>query len=294
MNKRNIFLMVLGALILGLVVACGGTTEPEAVAEPEQQSEESAEMLSPDAIAISLEEIGHWHIFAPKTLLFTVEDTATGEGVSGLDLSAMIVRAGSDRVTERSVSGEQIIDEGDGIYSLEYTPSAIGAYSLVGQVLKDGQHFTSAPVVFEVARDGEEGIQVDANGTSFVYQIRYNWDPGHIHANDSESVTLVFELLRGIETGDEVNWEQPWQNTFNHINSLENAVVQIESEDGSISDELQLAYAGRGIFEAERIFPADEVGEGMDYQVQLVFTDPDNGAEVTHSEAYPLHAVPGH
>ncbi len=150
------------------------------------------------------------------------------------------------------------------------------------------------PVAFEVAKGGEEDIRVDAQGTSYVYQIRYWWDPGHVHASDEEAVSLNFEIMRGIPEGDDINWEQPWTNAFNHIEDAENAIVQVTSADGTVSEELQPVYKGRGVYQAERIFPTAEVGEENDYELQFTFTDPFNGSEVTHAEAYGLHAVASH
>lgn len=288
MKKLRFFAgLVLGVFVIIFVAACGSAPTPAAEVEV-------PEPLAPDAFSITLDPIGHWHVFAEQTLRFAVQDTETSAGVAGLDLVVQIARAESDRITERTVANEQITDEGDGVYSLAYAPSSIGAYSLTASFVKENQHFASAPVVFEVARDGDEGIKVDAGGDTYVYQIRYNWDPGHIHANDEEPVKMIFELMRGIQVGDEINWEQPWRNTFNHLNTLENAFVEVLSEDGSVSDTLDLSYQGRGIYEAERVFPADEVGEGKDYAVSIAFTDPMNGGAVANPEPYPLHAVPGH
>lgn len=262
-----------------LMVACSGST-PEA--------------SSTDAYTVAMEPLGHWHVFNPKTLQFTVQDSATSEGVAGLDLTVEITRVGSDRITERSVSADQVKDAGNGVYSLEYTPSSIGGYSLIARAVHNGQQYVSAPVAFEVAKDGEEGIKVEAGGETYVYQIRYHWEPGHIHANDGEPVKLVFELMRGAQVGDAINWEQPWTNTFDHVTSIENATMLLESEDGTVSEELQFVYKGRGIYEVERIFTEAEVGDGKDYTVRCSFTDPANGGLVTHSEPFPLHASAAH
>lgn len=286
MKQKRFLILFTIALLAMVFAACGAEEEPAEV--------EVSEPLSPDAFTISMEPAGHWHVFSPKTLLFNVSDSESGEGVAGLDLTVQINQAGSDRVSERSVSAGDVTDEGDGLYALEYTPSSIGSYSLAASFLKDGQHFASAPIALEIAKAGEEGIRATAEGTDYVYQIRYHFEPGHIHANDSEPVNLVFELMRGIETGDAINWERPWTNTFDHVTAVEEAAVGVASEDGSVSDVLSVAYNGTGIWAAERVFPSDEVGEGMEYSVNFTFTDSANGAAVTHSEPFHLHAVPSH
>ncbi len=291
--KRRIVVygLLIGLLAL-LLTACNVSGVTDTVASESEAAATTA--LTPDAFAIAIEPIGHWHVLSPKTLLFTVTDMADDTGKTGLDLVVQIARAGSSSVSERSVANEQVKEEGEGIYSLEYTPSSLGAYSLVARFLHEGQEFVSQPVAFEVAKAGEEGIKVEAEGTSYVYQVRYNWDPGHIHANDEEQANLVFEIMRGLPEGDDINWEQPWQNVFNHIVAAENPTVIIESEDGAVSEEIQPVYKGRGVYEAQRLFPVSEVGEGKDYEVRFVFTDPYNGAQVTHAEAYHLHASPPH
>ncbi len=193
------------------------------------------------------------------------------------------------------MSKEQVKDEGGGVYTLEYTPAELGAYALIARFNYEGQEFVSAPVAFETARDGEEGIKVEAKGTSYVYQIRYNWVPGHIHASDKDKVRLVFEVMRGIPEGEKINWEQPWRNAFNHVGNAEHPEVIIESADGKVKEELHPVYMGKGIYEAERLFSVAEVGEqGRDYTVRFVFTDPHHGAQVTHEQPYPLHASAPH
>lgn len=281
-RTQALFLLLITLLLLAFT---GCTQEPV---------EEEVEALAPDAFSISLEPIGHWHVFSPKTLLFTATDAATDQGVAGLDFTVQIVRAESDRVSERTMADGDVVDEGDGVYAVEYTPSSIGAYSVAATFVKDGQHFASAPTAFEVAKAGEEGIKASANGTDYVYQIRYHFEPGHVHANDSEPVKLVFELMRGVETGDAINWEQPWTNTFDHVTAVEEAEIALTSEDGAVSDSLTPTYSGRGIWEAERTFPEAEVGEGMEYALNLSFADSANGAAVGHEEPFHLHAVPGH
>lgn len=243
---------------------------------------------------ITVDPIGHWHVFGSKTLTFSVYDAATSDGVEGLELVIEIARAGSESVSVRSVSEEQIQDQGDGLYSLEYTPSTLDAYALSLHFEKDGQVYYSSPIAFETSRAGEEGIRAEGNDTEYVYQIRYNWDPGHIHANDEEPVTLVFELIRGIQTGDDINWEQPWTNNFDHVTEVQDAVLILSTDDDSVSEEIALVYQGRGIYEAERIFTVEEVGDGLDVNIQCSFTDAFNGAEVTLSEPAVLHAVPSH
>ena len=203
MKRTQVLFLLLITLLLLAFTGC--TQEP---------AEEEVEALAPDAYSISLEPIGHWHVFSPKTLLFTVTDTATDQGVAGLDFTVQIARAESDSVSERTVADGDVADEGDGVYALEYTPSSIGAYSVAAAFVQNGQHFASAPTAFEVAKAGEEGIRASVDGTDYVYQIRYHFEPGHVHANDNEPVSIVFELMRGVETGDDINWEQPWTNTF--------------------------------------------------------------------------------
>jgi hypothetical protein len=105
-----------------------------------------------------MEPVGHWHVFAGKTVLFTVTDTATGQPATVKNLVVQIYRAGSTRVTERSVDGGQVVYQGDGIYSLEYTPTSYEPYAFAARFEEEGQVFATQAWVVEVAKDGEEGI----------------------------------------------------------------------------------------------------------------------------------------
>ena len=242
---------------------------------------------------IAVDPIGHWHVFGEKSLTFKITD-ADGAGLEDLNLFVELAREGSDRVSVRSVEEGDIIDEGGGTYSLSYTPSSIGGYAMLAKASHDGQLIVSKPVVFEVARDGDEGVKVEADGTEYVYQIRYNWEPGHIHANDHEPVKIVFELMRGVETDSDINWERPWTNTFDHVTGADDMTIRVVSKDGSVTEELSGSYQGRGVYEASRIFAPDEVGEELLYSVEVSFIDPANEAVVKSPEAYTLRAVAGH
>lgn len=242
---------------------------------------------------ITLEPIGHWHVYATKTLKFSVHDSHE-KGVAGLNLTVQIVRTGSDRVSLRSVKKGQVVDEGNGVYALKYTAASLGSYALSANYHHDGETTVSPPTVFEVARDGDEGIKVEAKGTTYVYQTRYNWDPGHVHANDKAQVKLIFELLRGIPVGKDINWEKPYRNPFNHVNNAEKVTVTLVSKDGTVSENLTPVYKGRGIYEATRVFSVAEVGKERDYNVDISFLDLNNGAQVGNPESYLLHAVAGH
>lgn len=277
--SKKLLLVVAGALV-GLLVISSACSKP----------------LAADAFTIEVAPIGHWHVFSAKKVEFTVSEAATEQGKAELSPVVRIHQAGSERVTVRSLEDEQITDRGDGVYSMEYTPSSIGGYAMVFEFSLDGQNFVSSPVAFDVAKAGEEGIRVESGGQTYVYQIRYNWEPGHPHSSDTDKLKLSFEIMRGVEEGEEINWEQPYLNRLRHLaDDVENIVVLIESDDGTVSNEIHPAYLGKGIYEAERVFSEAEVGhDGMDYHVSIIFTDPYNGAEVQNTEHFELHVVPDH
>lgn len=294
---KKLFILTLALVSILVVSACAPSTDAEIITVTPPTVTVTSSSLDADAVTITMEEIGHWHTLAAKVVEFTVTDTATGNGLSGLNPVVEIHQAGTTRVSTRTMENEQIVEVGGGVYSVEYTPSSLGSYGMVVRVIKDGQEFVSQPVAFETSRGGEEGIRVDIGGSSYIYQIRFNWDPGHPHtsADAEDKVTLVFEIMRGIEEGADINWEQPWQNLQNYITDAEHAEVRIESEDGTVSDEIHPIYKGKGIYEVERAFLEAEVGhDGMDYHVTFVFTDPYNGAEVQNSEHFELHVSAPH
>ncbi len=248
----------------------------------------------PVTINIEMEPAGHWHATRAKTLTFVVTD-ANANPVKGLEATVTIKSLASSRA-----SNIEATDNGDGTYSAEYTANNIGsgysmAYTAGISFEHDGtKYFDAWPV--EVVRDGNEGIMPEINGTTYAYQVRYGWDPGHIHANDDdeEKVSMYFEPRRAIQEGSEINTEQPWQNTFNHIVGLE-ATVLVESTDGTVSETITATYRGLGVYRAQRVFSVAEVGERKEYVVSFLFTDPYNNFSIDKSEtSYPLVAVAEH
>ena len=238
---------------------------------------------------VTFAPIDHWHVFTPKKLNLSVTD-AHGTGIAGLDVLVQIATAHGVAVERGSRKG-LVHDKGGGQYSVEFTPSETGAHAIAARVTHAGREFASAPLAFEVARDGDEGIRVDAAGTSFVYQIRYAWVPGEIRASDANKVKLVFEVMRGIPRGAEIDWKQPWRNRFDHVDSAREPTVLLESE--GLREQLTATYKGLGVYEVERAFPAAEVGaKGREYRVRLTFVDPVQGAQVTHADAYRLRVLP--
>jgi hypothetical protein len=58
---------------------------------------------------ITIDPIGHWHVFNAKTLKFTVSDTHDAMSAPDMNLQVQIARVGSDRITNRSVEASRPI-----------------------------------------------------------------------------------------------------------------------------------------------------------------------------------------
>ncbi len=190
------------------------------------------------------------------------------------------------KTLQGSVDEVAATDDGDGIYSAEYAAFDIGggyasAYSVAFLFEYEGsRYFEAWPA--EVVRDGNEGIMPTIGGTMHAYQVRYGWDPAGAMAG--EEVTMYLEPRRSIQTGDEINTEQPWRNTFNHISDLEDVSVLVETADGEFVASLDATYAGLGIYRAT--FTPASAGE---FKVSFLFTDPANGFTIDKGEtSYPL------
>jgi len=227
---------------------------------------------------------GHWHVTRAKTLSFTVTDD--DNPIAGLS-PIVTVKTHAGTVERLSAA-----DNGDGTYSVEYVAGDIGSgYSMAYSVLFSAEYngasyFDAWPV--EVVRDGSEDIMPTINDTLYAYQVRYGWDPGTIHASDTDLVNMYFEPRRAIQEGNDINAQQPWRNSFNHLTDLVPTVL-VQSADGTVSEILDAAYTGLGVYRAQRIFSVEEVGTWTDYTVSFLFTDPYNGFEIDASEtAYPL------
>ncbi len=290
---RLSIILLLGVGILSLTTACGALPAAQSEMSGDKAGQDSAAMQGGGSgMSIEVEPIGHWHIYDTKPITITVMDTENDEGMADLNVRVQIAQSQSSKVAEFSVEGGQVKDRGNGVYTLQYQPTILGGYALTASLTHEEHDFFSAPVAFDTSRAGEEGIKVEAKGTSYVYQIRYNWDPGALAANDTNAAKLDFEIMRGIQEGQDINWEKPWSNTSDHITNAANAKIVLKSTDGSISEELATVYKGKGVYEATRLFSASEVGQGKDYTAELIFIDPYNGAQVTHAKPFKLHVDP--
>ncbi len=279
--KRKIILISILSIIAVIPLLAGCAQTPSSKPAPE-----------PAVLNIEMTPTGHWHATRTKTLVFTVKDES-GNPVTALVSNVSVKRFGSD-----SVRNIEATDNGDCSYSADYTASNVGSgYSLAYGIgfsfeYEGNTYFDAWPV--EVVRDGREDIMPTVGGTMYAYQVRYAWDPGHVHANDENKVSLIFEPRRAIQTGGDLNIEQPYRNTFNHLQGIE-AHVLIESTDGSVSETLTATYRGLGIYRAQRVFSEAEVGERKEYVVSFLFTDPYNNFSIDKSEtSYPLVAVSEH
>lgn len=278
-RKLNILLSILaGVGLVAGATACSST------------GAQMTNMLAADAFTITAKPFGHWHTQAYQKVEFTVKDKATGQGRAGLPVEIQIAHATTQELTRRSVADGGVKDEGNGLYTINTTAPEFYPYAFSLRFVYNGQQFVSQPFVTEITKAGEEGIRVEAKGTSYVYQIRNFWRPGDVRASDNTPVLLSFEVVRGVPEGAAINWTAPWTNFAEHVINAENAKIVVESTDGMVKIELPAVNKSKGVYEASRIFSAAEVGQGMDYNVRLVFTDAYNGAQVSSAKPYALHA----
>ncbi len=232
------------------------------------------------SLNIELGPIGHWHVTKDKLLTFTVTD-ANGNPITGLKPTVTVKTLAGSVDTLGEVAGN-----GDGTYSVEYTALDLGSgysagYSIGIAFSYQGTNYSNHWTA-EVVRDGNERIMPTLGSTMYSYQVRFAWDPGHIAPGDE--VTIYFEPRRAIQTGEQINTEQPWLNTFNHLIDLENVSVVVETITGSPVATLTPTYSGLGIYQAK--YTPTSAGE---YKVSFLFTDPSNGYTIDKGEtSYPL------
>lgn len=279
--KKISLLLTLVLIVPMLLAACGVAQEDYDVVVAERDALLLAEMqkVAP-SLNIEIGAIGHWHFTKDKLLTFTVTD-ANDNPVTGLK-PTVTVKTLADSVDIL----RQVADNGDGSYSVEYTALDLGSgysasYSIGIAFSYEGFNYsTHWPA--EVVRDGNERITPTVGGTMYSYQVRYAFVPGRLATGDE--VTMYFEPRRAIQTGDQLNTEQPWLNTFNHILDLQNLSVVVEDAAGSPVATLTPTYSGLGIYQVK--YTPTSTGE---YKVSFLFTDSFNGFTIDKAEtSYPL------
>ena len=283
MRKRKVLLVSVVGMALSLILAscAAGITQEDydAVVAERDAAQATLEKVAP-SLNIEIGAIGHWHFTKDKLLTFTVTD-AGGNPIIGLRPTVTVKTTAGSVDTLR-----QVVDNGDGSYAAEYTALDLGSgysagYSIGIAFSYEGFNYSNHWPA-DVARNGNERITPTLAGTMYSYQVRYAWVPGRIEHEDE--VTMYFEPRRAIQTGDELNTEQPWLNTFNHILDLENVSVVVETAAGSTVATLTPTYSGLGIYQAK--YTAAEHGE---FKVSFLFTDPFNGYTIDKAEtSYPL------
>lgn len=285
-------------LFLGLVAvfaisssltACSGGSTASANGDDDHTEGEETTTQPRHNFLIDL-SVGHVHIFRDASLTFSVmdadictdsEDTSTCTPMLGLTVTAFRRAAGATSTREQEMEEGVLVDNGDGTYTWTRSFNDLGA-NMVGIWFDEhgGRYFAAFPM--ETSRAGGEGFTCDTNGDGtpeFGYQIRWDSSSGHIHAN-GEEVTFTIELMRTWNTP--LNEEQPWQNSFDHLNL--SPTVNMMDAGGSAVAVLSPTYKGKGIYEVTHSFAEGDLG-GADsgtFWLSISFTD-DQGCSVTSS-----------
>jgi hypothetical protein len=240
---------------------------------------------------ITMEPPGHVHTFGEADLTFKVTDE---EEEPVTDLSPIVARQfqGSDRVSE---TGEgDIVDNGDGTYTWKRSFNDAGVYVLTFKFEDDGIMYSNS-FPLETSKAGGERIYCPSeDNPEFAYQIRWEAVPGHIHGGNE----AAFEIELKRSSNKEVNTEQPWLNSFDHLtpDDLKPAgslpEVAIGSADGEESADVE--YKGMGIYEVKHTF--GDIHEDATYWLHVTFEDDcgvvDESGETEHD--YQFSVVPAH
>ncbi len=243
---------------------------------------------------ITLEPPGHVHTFREADLTFKVT-TEDEEPVTGL--SPIVARQFQGADSARESSEGDVVDNGDGTYTWKRTFNDAGVYVLTFKFEDDGVTYSNSFPLATSKAGGERIFCPSEDNPEFVYQIRWEVTPGHIHAGGE--ATFQIELKRSIN--EEINTEQPWQNTLDHLTpeDLKPAgslpKVAIGSADGE--EEVAVEYKGVGIYEVTHTF--GHVDEDTTYWLHVTFEDDcgkvdESGAEGEAAQDYQFHVVPEH
>jgi hypothetical protein len=206
-------------------------------------------------------------------LRFRVQNADTGKPVTGLQPRLRFHRVVDDFTRERADATE--IEEG--VYTFPFRPSVPGAHAILFTAKQRGGE-TFGLFAIDVA---PTQVTVQAGGAT--YRIGAEWQPPHIHSDDTRPVHLLFEIERMDSTGP-----QP-------VNADE-VKVGVMNTERKVNDSVAAAATGPGRFEAQRLFSPQEVGpKDIGYDVTISFRDPSNGAKLEAGTAvFPLTAGPSH
>lgn len=218
---------------------------------------------------IELEPTGHVHTFREAEIVFRVSDEH-GDPVTGL--IPIVARQFQDAEEARETSEGDVVDNGDGTYTWTRTFTDAGVYVITLKFEEDGIVYSQSFPLPTSKAGGERIYCPDEDNPEFAYQIRWEVSPGHVHAG--AEATFSIELKRSVN--EELNTEQPWTNTFDHLtpDDLKPAgslpQVFIGSHHGD--EPASVEYKGGGIYEA--IFTFDEhMEEAETFWLHIVFED---------------------
>ncbi len=241
--------------------------------------------LYADQLTITM-QAPHIHAFETLPIVFSVNDSQTGNGIKGLQPVIHMQKSGEDKRYEITLSSGELKDKGDGTYEWIRTFGGVGFYSLLFIVRTPDKDYSYRTFPLEITKAGGEKIfKPSLDDARYNYQVRWSATPYSPRPGDE--VFFDIELKRTIGA---IDLDKPWTNKFEHLipEALKNGAptVSIETGEGvQVKDLSSTAeYKGLGVYRVSMKFPnTDDSGDsGMSGMA---------GGQESNGSLYRLHVT---
>jgi hypothetical protein len=231
----------------------------------------------------------HIHAFEKLPIVFSVNDSQTGNAIKDLKPVIQMQKSGEDKRYEITLASGELVDKGDGTYEWTRQFSGTGFYSVLFVVRTMDKDYSYRTFPLEVSKAGGEKIfKPSMDEAKYNYQVRWSANP--YSPKPGDEVYFDIELKRTIGA---IDLDKPWTSKFEHLvpSELKSGApsVVIETGEGAMVKDITSTadYLGLGVYRVSMKFPktgdsSTSMGKMSDdakakdastYRLNITFTD---------------------